>query len=133
MIKSLIRNFVINVLALWLVTQYIGGVALSEGWKSLLIVSLGFTAVHLVVKPILGIILGVLNALTLGLVGLVIDSVILYGLTLYFPQISIHPWFFPGIIINGFVVPPVDFNVIGVTILAAFIINLIRSIILLLV
>lgn len=129
MIKSLVRSYIINVFALWLVTQYIGGLTLTLGWKSLLLVSLGFTAVHLVVKPILGIFLGVLNLLTLGLVGLVLDSLILYGLTLYFPQISISPWFFPGATIQGFVIPPYDFNVIGVTVLAAFIINLVRSII----
>lgn len=133
MVKSIIRNYVVNIFALWLVAQYVGGFMLSEGWKSLLLVGLGFTVVHLLINTVLGIFLGVLNFLTLGLVGLVVDSVILYGMTLYFPQITISPWNFGGMTINGFVVPPYDFNVIGVTVLAAFIINLVRSIILMLV
>lgn len=130
MIKTVTRSYAVNVFALWLVSQYVSGFQLAEGWKSLLIVSVGFTLLHLILKPILHFILGVLNFLTLGLIGLVIDAGLLYLLTIYFPQVTITNWYFPGLIYEGFIVPSYDFNMIGTTVVCAFIIGLIRSILL---
>lgn len=106
---------------------------MAHGIESLLLVGAGFTALHLLIRPILGLFLGVLNFLTLGLVGLAVDAVLLYGLTLYFPQIVITAWTFPGLVINGFIVPATDFSNWEVMILAAFIIGAIRSILMVLV
>ncbi len=128
MLKTVTRSYLINLFGLFIASQYIGGFHLAEGIKSLLFVGAGFTALHLIIKPVFSIFLGVLNFLTLGIIGLIIDAVILYALTLYFPQVSIMSWDFTGLVVNGFVVPPYLFNVIETTILSAFIINFIRSI-----
>lgn len=127
MIKAVTRNYLINVFALWVTAQYVTGLHLSEGIKSLLIVGAGFTVLHLLLKPLLKLILGPINFLTLGLIGLFIDGGILYLLTLYFPQISVTGWFFPGLITDYFVLPAWDFNTITGTIVVALIINVIRS------
>ncbi len=127
MIKEITRSFLINIFALWVTAAYITGFELSEGLRSLLIVGAGFTALHLILKPALSVVTGPLNFLTLGLIGLVIDAIILYILTLYFPQITINPWFFPGWSFDGFTVPSYEFNKLGATVISAFVINLIRS------
>ncbi|MCL4390298.1 MAG: phage holin family protein [Patescibacteria group bacterium] len=128
MIKGLIRSYLINLFALWVVSVYIGAFRLANGWESLLLVSAGFTLLHLFFRPIISIITGPLNFLSLGLVGLVIDAIILYGLTLYFPQVSIVPWNFAGATVNGFVIPAYSFSVLTGAILSAAVINLIRGI-----
>jgi putative membrane protein len=129
MIKKIIRSYVVNVLALYLVSVFVGGFHLSQGWTSLLEVGAGFTAIHLLLRPILGFITGPLNFLTLGLIGLVIDAALLYLLTLFFPEVYITGWFFPGLTFAQLSIDPMQMNILTVTILCAFIINLIRSVI----
>jgi uncharacterized membrane protein YvlD (DUF360 family) len=127
MIKSLIRAYLINLFALWATSQLISGFHLAEGAKSLLLVAGGFTLLYLIVRPILQLFLGAFNFITFGLIGLVIDSGLLYALTLYFPQISISSWYFPGLVNEYLNLPSYEFNAITTTVIAAFIINVIRS------
>ena len=130
MIKSFVRSYLVNLFALWVTALYVGGFGLAEGYKSLLIVGAGFTILHLFLKPVLKLILGPINFLTLGLIDLLIDGGILYLLTLYFPQITITAWSFSGLTTNYFILPAFDFNIIMTTVLSAFIINVIRSVLL---
>ncbi len=127
MIKGLVRSYLINLLAIWVVTQYIAGFHLADGLKSLLIVGAGFTALHLVLKPILKTFLGALSFLTLGLIDLVIDAGILYLLTLYFPQVWISTWSFPGFSSAYLALPPYELNIIATTVISALGLNVIRS------
>lgn len=127
MVKSLVRNYLINLFALWVAAQWIGGLHLADGWKSLVIVGAGFTALHLILKPVLKIFLGALNFLTLGLIDLVIDAGILYILTLYFPQISVSAWTFPGLTTDYLTLPAYDLNIWLTMAVSALVINVIRS------
>lgn len=127
MIKTVTRSYLINVFALWATTQYVGSLRLSGSWQMLLVLALGFTALHLLIKPIFKIFLGAINLLTLGLVDLLLDSGILYLLTFYFPFAAIVPWTFPGLTFEGIILPAVDFNIITGAILAALVINIIRG------
>lgn len=128
MIKHLVRSYLINIFALWVAAQYISGFHLAEGLKSLLIIGLGFTVLHLILKPILKLFLGAISFLTLGLIDLVIDGGILYLLTLYFPQISLSGWTFPGFSSVYLTLPSYDLPLIGTAIVSALVINVIRSI-----
>lgn len=127
MVKSLIRSYLINLLALWVVSHYIDGFHLADGLKSLLLVSGGFTALHLVLKPALKVFLGGLSFLTLGLIDLVIDAGILYLLTLYFPQVWIGTWTFAGLTTPYVYLPPYEFSILATTLVSALAINVIRS------
>lgn len=126
MIKSLIRAYLINIFALWITATYLGSFHLTHGAESLLLVGLGFTAIHLLIEPLIGLILGPINFLTLGTLGLVIDAAVLYLLTIYFPQVTVSAWSFPGASISGFVIPPFEFSLITGTVLSALVINIIR-------
>lgn len=127
MIKSLVRAYLINLFALWVTAQVISGFHLAEGLKSLLLVAGSFTVLYLFLRPILQLFLGAFNFLTFGLIGLVIDSGLLYLLTLYFPQVAITAWSFPGLANEYLNLPPYDFNVLTTTVIAALVINVIRS------
>jgi uncharacterized membrane protein YvlD (DUF360 family) len=130
MIKSLLRNYLINLFSLAVAIHYIGSLRFSGDWQSLLLLSAGFTLLHTLIGPLLKTILGPLNFLTLGAVGLIIDSALLYILAIYFPFISVVPWQFPGGEFSGIIIPAVALNLVTGTILAAFVINLIRSLLL---
>lgn len=128
MLKSLIRAYLINIYALWAAAAYLGSFHLVHGTESLLLVGLGFTVIHLLIEPIVGIILGPINFLTLGALGLVVDSAALYLLTIYFPQVTVSAWSFPGANFSGVILPPFEFNLITGTILSALVINIIRRV-----
>ena len=127
MIKKIIRAYLINVAVLYVISMYIGGFHLADGIKSLLMVGAGFTAIHLLLRPILGFITGPFNFLTFGLIGLVIDAGLLYAMTLFLTQIWISKWFFPGFSYESFSIAPMNLEIIAVTLLCALIINLLRN------
>jgi len=127
MVKSLVRAYLINLFALWVTSRIIGGFHLSEGLKSLLLVSGGFTLLYLILRPILHLFFGAFSFITFGLVGLIIDSGLLYLLTLYFPQVSVSSWSFSGWNSQYFNIPAYEFNVLLTTVISAFLINVIRS------
>lgn len=133
MIKSLIRTFIVNGLALYFISQYIPGFHLNEGIKTILLISAAFTVLHVLLRPISDTILGGLNFLTFGILGIIIDAAILFALSHFFPQITLLPWHFAGATINGFHLPPYNFNDYTTIGLVAFLINLLQTIIHLLV
>lgn len=78
-----------NVLALFLASYYIAGVAISGGWQGVLIVGLVFSAVNFFLKPLLKLLLGPIILLTLGVFILVINMGVLWVTDLLLPQMSI--------------------------------------------
>lgn len=74
----LITLFVGNALGFALAAAYISGISLSGGPKALLIVSLIFTLINFVIKPILKLILVPFILLTLGLLTIAINMGMLW-------------------------------------------------------
>src|SRR3990167_2865846 len=78
-----------NVLALFIASYYIAGVAISGGWLEVFIVGLVFSAVNFFLKPLLKLLLGPIILLTLGVFILVINMGVLWVTDLLLPQMSI--------------------------------------------
>ncbi len=125
--KSLIRSYLVNILALWLLAEYVGGFHLASGLKSLLVVGAGLTFIHLFIRPVIQAVTGPLNFFTFGLVGIIVDVGILYGLTLFFPEVWLSPWTFPGFTGMGIAIAPTALSLIGVAVVSAMVLNLIRD------
>jgi uncharacterized membrane protein YvlD (DUF360 family) len=125
--KSILRAYIVNLLAIWLVARYVAGFQLAEGFKSLLIVGAALTVLHLLLRPILRAVLGPLNLLTLGGINILIDAALLFLVSLYFPQITITGWAFPGLDTPFLTLPPTELNVFLTTVVAALIISVIRT------
>ncbi len=130
--KKLIRNYLINLGALLIVSRYITGFHIAPGWQSFLLVGLGFTLIHMFIKPFLNMLTGPLSFLTFGLIGIAIDAAILYALTLFFPQVWISTWNFPGLDSAGLIIAPRILGIIEVTVISAIALNILRSSIILL-
>ena len=94
--KGPIRNYLINLLSLYLMTQYDKGFAISGEWSVYLYASLLMTIINTFIKPVLKILFLPINMLTLGVFSWVINLVALYLLTRIVPQITIQSWVFPG-------------------------------------
>ncbi len=127
MIKAVLRAVLINTVALYATARYIEGFHLPNPGESLLLIILAFTGIHLFIKPILKLIFGPLNFLTFGLVSLILDVAILYGLALFFPTLSFSAWSFPGATVFGIILPAYNLTLIHSIIISAISINFIRT------
>lgn len=128
MIKSILRSFLVNGVALFLASKIVLGFHLPLEWQVLGSVVIAFTFIHLIIAPVLKLILGPLNLLTFGLIGFIVDVALLYGLSIFFKQIYFTDWLFPGLTYSGIIIPIYNFPPIGSTIVSAAIINIIRNV-----
>lgn len=123
--KSLLRHFLMNLVALYVTTTILPGLTYSGGVKTLMLGSVGLMFLNMLIIPLLKIMFLPLNLLTLGLFTWVINVVALYLLTRFLPAFKIIPYSFPGGSINGFMIPAVELNVLQVAICASFLVGLI--------
>ncbi len=78
----LIFSYFVNFAAIFAATYFITDFKISGNIENLLIVIGVFTLINLFIKPILKMIAAPLIILTLGLASLIINALMLYGLTL---------------------------------------------------
>ncbi len=124
MIKTALRYFLINMVALWLTAEILPGLQYDGGVKTILIATVAFVGINILLVPLIKLLFLPLNLLTLGLFAWLINVVALYALTNLVPQIKILPFVFEGMNINGLVVPGADLSVFWVAVLASFMIGL---------
>lgn len=123
--KRLLRNFLINLIALKATMILLPAFNLDGGIKILVIGSLVFMFINLLVIPLVKIMLLPLNLLTLGIFSWIASVIGLYILTLLVPQFKLMPYTYPGGSFGGVIVPLIQLNIIGVAIVASFLIELI--------
>lgn len=125
--KTLLRNFLINLGALWVTAKVLPGLTISGGWKSLAIGSLTFMIINILVVPLLKIMFLPLNLLTLGLFSWVVNVLALYVLTAAVTDFKLIPYDFPGASFDGFSIPSYSLNILMVAVVASFLIGLISN------
>ena len=123
--KSLLRHFLINMVALYFTTYILPGLTFSGGLRTLVIGSFGLMLINMSIVPLLKIMFLPLNLLTLGLFTWIINVIALYFLTTLVPQFKLLPYSFPGANISGVLIPAMDLRILHVAILASFLIGLI--------
>jgi putative membrane protein len=123
--KTLLRHFLMNFVALYITTTLVPGFSYIGGAKTLLIGSVVLMFINMMIIPLLKIMFLPLNVLTLGLFTWVINVVGLYLLTTFVREFKMMPYFFPGMDFNSFMIPGYSLNVLQVAILSAFLVGLI--------
>lgn len=123
--KALLRNFLINLAALWVTTKLVPGFTYDGEIRTLIFGSLGIMLINIMIVPLLKIMFLPLNLLTLGFFTWVINVIGLYFLTTLIPQIKLMPYYFPGANIGIVVLPEAQLNILQVAIVASFLVGLI--------
>lgn len=123
--KSLLRNFLINMAALSLTARLIPGFTYNGGIRALLIGSVIFMVINLAVVPLLKVLFLPLNLLTLGIFAWIVNVLAVYFLTVVFPQFQLLPFTFSGLNLSGIIIPSIDLTVLHVAILSSFLIGLV--------
>lgn len=123
--RTLLRYFLINLVALYAVTRLISGLAYTGGFKSLAIGGLAFMLINFILVPLLKILFLPLNLLTVGVFAWIINVLALYALTTIVPEFQLVPYYFPGAVIVGVVIPAMQLSPLWVAVIASFIIGII--------
>jgi len=122
--KSLLRYYLINLVALWFTTETIKGFSFSGGMQDLAMGALAFTAINFLLVPLIRILLLPLNLLTLGVFSWVTNVLALFALTNFLPNFKIMPYSFPGYSYSGFNIPAADLSTLWVAIVASLMIGI---------
>ncbi len=122
--KTLLRYFLINTVSLWVTTEVIKGLSYKGGLQILLIGGLAFTAINLILIPLLKILLLPLNLLTVGVFAWFTNVLALYALTNLVPQFRLAPYDFPGFFYQGFNIPAAHLSTLWVAMISSLIIGI---------
>jgi len=125
--KRILRHYVIDTFSLWTVTQIASGIILEKGYESLLLAGIGMTAVSLLAKPIINLLILPLNLITFGLFRWVSSAIILYIVTLIVPGFKIEGFRFSGLSSVWIDLPSVNLEGILTFVAFSFLLSLITS------
>lgn len=125
--KGVLRKIVINSFSLWLTMLLAAGFIVEGGIKTFIIGGFVLFLIQNLVKPVLQVLTLPLNFATFGLVSAVLNVLSLYLLTIVIREISIVPFTFQGFAFTDFVVPKMDFNLLGSFVIIALTLTLIQK------
>lgn len=123
--RKFLRNYLINLVALFGTVQILPGLTYLGGLRGLFVSALGLMLINIVIVPLLKLMFLPLNLLTFGLFTWVINVLALYILTSVLPYLKLTSFYFEGTSINGFILPAMDLNILHVAILASFLVGFI--------
>lgn len=125
--KKLLRSIVINIFALWLTTKLVAGFSYQDGWQTLTLAAVVFGIINLLIRPLVKLLLLPINLLTLGLLGWLVNVLMLYLLTILVPKIKLEAFEFPGFSYKGFLIPALEVSRFYGAVLTSFSINFISG------
>ncbi len=103
--RYFLRMFMFHTMSLWIVSQLFAGLVIDGGWQVLLTAGFILTLLMLLVAPVLRILFIPITFLTLGLLGWLVNVVVVYLLTILVPGIAVRPWTIPAYSTGGFSAP----------------------------
>lgn len=125
--KKLLRSVVINIFALWLTTKLVAGFGYEGGEQTLAIAAVVFGVINLLIRPLIKLLLLPINLLTLGLLGWLVNVLMLYLLTILVSKIKLEAFEFPGFSYRGFLVPTLEISRFYCAVLTSFLINIVSG------
>ena len=125
--KTLIRHYVIDTIALYLASRMTTGLIFDEGTKTLLLAGVGLMAASLIVRPLINLLILPLNLITFGLFKWVSSAVALYLVTLVVPGFRIGNFVFLGLTTGWFSLPSFALDGILAFVGFSFLLSLLTS------
>ena len=127
--KRILRHYLIDTVALYLVSNITQGLVFQKGIESILLAGAGLAVTTMLVKPIVNILLLPINLITFGLFKWISSAVTLYLVTLVVPGFNIVGFKFLGFVSGYFTLPQFSLSGILVYVGFSFLISIISSII----
>lgn len=126
--KYYLRAIIIAAVSLYTAYLIVPTIVFGNDPKNILIILGALLVVSLLIRPIFSLVLLPINLMTLGSVSLILNTLLMYGLTVYLPNFAILAFNFKGANINGFILPAYNFNHLATIILVGVIITFVQKV-----
>ncbi len=103
---------IIYSLTLYATSNLLPGLSISGGIISYIVASLVLSLCEFFLRPILTIITLPLTLITLGLFSWIINAIILFVVTIFYRNILVSSFLFPGVSYSGFTIPQFHVNLV---------------------
>ena len=94
--RSIIKHFLIDTIALYLISQAVSGIVFAKGVETLFLTGAVLALATMIVRPILNLLLLPLNLVTFGFFKWVTYAITLYLVTLVVPGFALTNFVFSG-------------------------------------
>jgi putative membrane protein len=108
--KRIVRCFVIDTGALYIIWKITSGLVFEDGFQSLILTGAALMLVSFLIKPVINLLLLPLNLITFGLFRWVGHAITLYLVDLVLTDFSVHAFYFAGFQLGNFVFPSLSFE-----------------------
>ena len=126
--KVILRTFIINSAAIWILNKLLESFIVPD-LQSLLAAAVVLTLANLIIRPVVKLITLPINILTLGLFSGISNLATLYLTVKLIPGLSLTPTSFPGLVLGNFAIPKTTIPKPGTLIIATIILSLIYNLI----
>lgn len=126
--RHYLKKLIIIATSLYLAYSLIPTIKLGSDAKNLFVIIASFLLASMVIRPIFSLVLLPLNIATIGVVSLVLNATVIFVLLNALAGVSISPYNFPGLNIEGVTLQPVAFNQLSTIFLVAAIITITQKI-----
>src|SRR4030042_2355586 len=123
MIKRYLKSLILSAVCLYIAVKLVPTIDFGNDPKNILLSVAGIFVISQLINPLFSIILMPINHLTFGLVMLVLNIALIFGLIRFLPGFTVEPYYFSGMNINGVILPALNFNSVGTIILVSLIIS----------
>lgn len=89
---NLIFRFLAVAVAVYLTVNLVPGISLEGGWMTLALVSLVWSVIITVIRPVLSILSLPLTIITLGLFSFVLNALLFWGMEFIVPGFDVDGW-----------------------------------------
>ena len=127
--KRILRHYVIDTICLYAISKMAGGMEFGNGISTLLLAGIAVTAVSIIGKPIINLLLLPINLITFGLFRWVASSFIIFLATLIVPAFKVLGFYFTGFSTKWFDLPSINLTGLAAYIGFSFLLSLLTSII----
>ena len=127
--RAIVKHFLIDTIALYLISQAVGGIVFARGIETLFLTGAVLALATMIVRPILNLLLLPLNLVTFGLFKWVTYAITLYLVTLVVPGFALTDFVFAGWSSYWFLIPAISLSGTLAFFAFSFLISFVSSII----
>lgn len=127
--RGILKHFAINIVTLYLVTQWFSGLSIANGTNGVIVAGIGLTIMMFLARPIINLLLLPINLITFGFFKWVSSSLTLYLVTLVVPGFQIAGFHFAGLTTKWIDLPALNFSGFMALVAFSLIISLFSSLI----
>lgn len=128
MIRKLILRVLITTVAIFIILYFIPGIVFTGSYIEFAQIVAVLLLTNLLVKPILKVFALPIEVATMGLISIIVDMIVLFGLSLWLSGLKITSFWFSGLSGGTFLIAPIEIPVIGTLFISALLLGFVSAV-----